>query len=61
MLYATITGQDPRGAPHRIVGRPTLRDGTVDESKYEVLVDLPSTTAEALQTIAWDLVSRARR
>ena len=52
VLYRSITGLDVAGAPARIVGHPTLRDGLEDPSRLSVLVQLPPNIAAELQAIA---------
>jgi len=57
VIYATITGHDPRGAAAVIMGHPVRNDGVVDMEKTVPLVDLPQATARELQKIAWETVS----
>ena len=65
VIYATITGHDPRGAANVIMGHPVRTDsvgaGVVDMEKMVPLVDLPPATAAELQKIAWDTVSAAAK
>ena len=68
VVYSTITGRDPMGAPAVIYGRPFTRvpastyGGTiawrvVDVGKKVPLVDLREATAAELQRVAWQVVS----
>lgn len=60
VLYATLTGRDPRGAAATIEGHPysrALQAG--DENQTVTLVSLEPALAKRLQTIAWNVVSRA--
>jgi hypothetical protein len=61
VLYATITGQDPRGAPALISGHfVDRRSGEIDRSEVITLVNLEPELARDLQTIAWETVSGRR-
>jgi hypothetical protein len=61
VLYATITGRDPRGAAAAIDGHPFSRAlQAVDEAQTVTLVRLTPALARQLQTIAWRAVSRSR-
>jgi hypothetical protein len=61
VIYATLTGRDPKGAPAVITGHPVTRsEGTVDVSETVPLVDLGATTAGWLQDIAWKAVLNHR-
>jgi hypothetical protein len=52
VLFTTITGQSPIGAPAVIRGAPSS-DGHVDTSKSVTLVALPPENAKWLQELAW--------
>lgn len=56
VIYATITGRDPRMAPATIYGRPISDEGVPDTRLRVPLVDLPPATARALLQVAWDVV-----
>ena len=61
VIFSTLTGRDPKGAPSVILGHPVARsEGTVDFSEMVPLVDLGATTASWLQEIAWKAVSDHR-
>ena len=61
VLYATLTGQDPRGAPALISGHAVdRRSGEIDGSAVITLVNLEPDLARELQTIAWETVSGGR-
>ena len=58
VLYAAITGNNPRGAAATITGHPyARREGTVDASQVVTLVSLPPELAARLQTVAWDIAA----
>src|SRR5205823_4693251 len=61
VIYSTLTGRSPSGAPAVIKGHPIgeMRDRMIDvDSTLMVpLVDLPESTAAQLQDIAWTVVS----
>jgi hypothetical protein len=58
VIFSTLTGRDPKGAPSVILGHPVARsEGTVDFSEMVPLVDLGAATAGWLQEIAWKAVS----
>jgi hypothetical protein len=65
VMYSTLTGRSPGGAPAVIEGHPIreMRDGMVDvDSTLTVpLVDLPESTAAQLQDTAWTVVSTRSR
>jgi hypothetical protein len=61
VIYATITGHDPRGAAAVIMGHPVKDDGVVDMGKTVPLVDLGQPTAAELQKIAWETVTAAAK
>lgn len=52
VLFATITGRSPIGAPAVLRGHPAP-DGRVDSSKSVTLVSLPLGQAKWLQEVAW--------
>lgn len=62
VLYTTLTGRSPIGAPGLIRGRPVftadadILEPVLDGGRVVPLVDLPSATAVELQRIAWDVV-----
>lgn len=61
VVFATLTGRDPKGAPSVILGHPVARsEGTVDFTEMVPLVDIGATTAGWLQEIAWKAVSNHR-
>jgi hypothetical protein len=58
LIYSTLTGRSPLGAPAVVQGRPTVvtsEETVVDPSLRVPLVDLPDATAAALQEIAWTI------
>jgi hypothetical protein len=61
VVYSTLTGRNPSGAPAVINGRPAIEmsDGqiNVDSTLRVPLVDLREATAAQLQEIAWTVVS----
>lgn len=58
VLYATLTGQNPSGAPSSILGHPVARgEGVVNFEETVPLVDLGASTATWLQEIAWTAAS----
>ena len=61
VIYATITGRNPIGAPSTIQGRPapTMPDGSieVDGSLQVPLVDIREATAAELLDVAWTVVN----
>lgn len=69
VIYATLTGRNPMGAPSLIYGRTftsvpaATYGGTIDWRVVEKgtrvpLVDLRDATATELQRVAWDVVSK---
>lgn len=61
VIYATLTGRDPRGAPAVILGHPIDTGGITavpDTTLTVPLVELGPATAAELQRVAWDTVSR---
>jgi hypothetical protein len=61
VIYSTITGRSPKGAPAVIEGAPWSRSlGAVDRSQRVRLVELPPDAAAQLQGIAWEVASTAR-
>ena len=61
VIYATLTGQSPSGAPAAVLGHPVSRGaGIVDSTERVPLADLGATTATWLQDIAWRVVSEHR-
>ena len=72
VIYATVTGRSPMGAPALIYGRTftsvpaATYGGTIDWRVVEKgtrvpLVDLREATAAELQRVAWDVVSKQRK
>jgi hypothetical protein len=62
VIFSTITGRDPKGAPAVILGHPVARsEGTVDFTEMVPLVDLGAATASWLQEIAWNATAQSRR
>ena len=61
VLYSTLTGRNPSGAPAVIKGRPAVEmsngEVNVDPTLSVPLVDLREATAAQLQEIAWTVVS----
>ncbi|MEQ1760835.1 MAG: SGNH/GDSL hydrolase family protein [Vicinamibacterales bacterium] len=59
VLYATITGRDPRGAAAKIDGHPysRARQG-IDQDQTTTLVSLEPALAKRLQSLAWDVAAR---
>jgi hypothetical protein len=71
VIYATITGRNPVGAPSLVYGRTftsvpaATYGGTIDWRVVEKgsrvpLVDLRDATAAELQRVAWEVVSKQR-
>jgi hypothetical protein len=58
VIYASITGADPRGAARMIEGHPVSHEGVVDRDETVPLVDLLPTTAAELQEIAWEMTMK---
>ncbi len=58
VIYATITGQSPLGAPRKLTGAPWNNSRVLTSSQPTVLVSLTATDAEFLQRIAWQVVSQ---
>ena len=61
VIYATITGRSPVGAPAVVKGRPVVgrgRQAAPNQARKVALVELPAATATELQEIAWDVVSK---
>ncbi len=59
VLYATLTGRDPRGAAAKIDGHPYARAlQGVDESRMVTLVNLEPALAKRLQALAWTIVAQ---
>jgi hypothetical protein len=67
VLYHTLVGRSPVGAPSSIRGRPVstadadILEAVLDTGRVVPLVDLPSATAGELQRIASDTVDARRR
>lgn len=59
VIYATVTGRSPMGAPHELRGAPWNFAEVVESEQPTVLVSLPAALAEALQRIAADAVPSA--
>jgi hypothetical protein len=53
VIYATVTGRSPIGAPREITGAPWDFAGRVESSQPTILVSLSPEEAEFLQSIAW--------
>lgn len=61
VLYAVMTGNDPRGAAATITGHPyARREGTVDLTRSVALATLPAETAARLQQVAFEVGRRER-
>jgi hypothetical protein len=56
VIYATLTGRSPVGAPREIMGTPWSIEGPVASSQPTILVSLSAADAEFLQRIAWKVV-----
>jgi hypothetical protein len=57
VIYASLTGHNPQGAPLTIEGSPWSRtDGIVDTTQRVPLVTLDRAVAEQLQELAWQTV-----
>ncbi len=59
VIYATVTGRSPMGAPHELRGAPWNFAEVMESDQPTVLVSLPDALAEALQRIAADAVPSA--
>jgi hypothetical protein len=58
VIYASITGKNPKGAPAVIEGAPWSRElQDVDPTRKVKLVDLPKDQAATLQDVAWRIVA----
>lgn len=55
VIYATLTGRNPLGAPREITGAPWDMAGPVESSQPTILVSLSAEDAEFLQRIAWQV------
>lgn len=55
VIYATLTGRNPLGAPREIAGAPWDMAGPVESSQPTILVSLTQEGAEFLQRIAWNI------
>jgi hypothetical protein len=54
VLYATVTGANPRGAASTITGHPySGREGVVDPTSTVALASLTPQVARRLQDVAW--------
>jgi hypothetical protein len=61
VLYATLTGRDPRGATPHISGHPYSRAiQGIDTTQTVTLVDLAPPLARRLQEVAWSVVVQRR-
>ena len=58
VIYATMTGRDPHGAPAVVRGHPYTTAGVGDPSSIVALADLDPSIAKGLQDIAWATVGR---
>jgi hypothetical protein len=59
ILYASITGRSPQGAPPRIEGHPWSRQaGGIDMTRTVTLADLAPEVATRLQEVASDITGR---
>jgi len=56
VIYATVAGRSPMGAPRELLGAPWDFAGPVESSASTVLVSLSAADAEFLQRIAADVV-----
>lgn len=57
VLYATLTGRSPVGAPREVEGLPWNYSGVMASDRPTVLVTLPAEDAEFLQHLAWEVVT----
>ncbi len=58
VIYASLTGKSPKGAPVRIEGSPWSRtEGIIDTSRRVELVTLDRAVAQQLQELAWQVVN----
>ena len=60
VIYATLTGRSPLGAPSELRGAPWDFQGIVESSSSTILVSLPAADAAFLQKAAWDAVTAQR-
>ena len=59
VIYASLTGNNPKGAPVTIEGSPWSRtEGIVDTTRRVQLVTLDRAVAQQLQELAWQVVKR---
>jgi len=56
VIYATLTGRSPAGAPRELSGAPWDFAGSVESSAATILVSLTAAEAEFLQGVAADVV-----
>ena len=62
LLYASMTGRSPVGAPAIIQGHPYSRNGdNVDSTRQVTLAELTPAIAAQLQQLAWELASSPQR
>jgi len=59
VIYATLTGRSPVGAPREISGTPWNVAGPVESAQPTILVSLTAADAEFLQRIAWKVAGAA--
>jgi hypothetical protein len=57
VLYATLTGRSPEGAPRELWGSPWHTDGLMASDESTLLALLSPDDAAFLQTVAWKTVS----
>lgn len=58
VIYASLTGRNPKGAPGTIEGSPWSRtEGIIDTTRRVRLVELDRRVAEQLQELAWETVN----
>lgn len=56
VIYATITGKSPLGAPRELIGTPWSVAGPVESPQPTILVSLSGPDAAFLQSVAWRIV-----
>jgi len=61
VMYSTLTGRSPLGAPRELHGRQMKSPGAFVSDDIVPLVRLPHETARYLQSVAWETVEGRRR
>ena len=59
VMYATLTGRSPVGAPREVWGQPWNGAGPMESDTPALLVSLTAADAAFLQEVAWEVVNHA--